>query len=440
MANQATAQRLMSRIDHLERETARAKARVARLVNAEAAGGTIAAPIGPIRNRRISRAALLKAAAAGAGGVALAAFGRPLQAEAAYFLQGDSANPGYLQTSIQAYAGFQAGVAVFRGDANPGANSGVAIDGLQGQGSGTASGCWGVGGPNGGNGVTGLGSGAGVRGDGQGLASPGVVGNGSGAGPGVRATGGSTSTFVSGNGPGVSAHGGLPNGDGVDGFGQGTGVGGYFVGGRAQIQLIPAGTAGPPTGFHSSGDVWLDSRRAVWICTADGTPGTFMPLQTGNGNGTGGLGNALSTAVSTQQYSLANSDGVTWQNVDATNLSLNILPSFNSRAVLSANAALWTANPGYNQDVGIFVTGGVYPTKAGQPEAWTESGGFAGTFSPNAAHLETVVPLAAGTSYIVNVVWKTNRPATGATIFAGAGPIGTSFSPTRLTANLVMSP
>ena len=39
----------------------------------------------------------------------------------------------------------------------------------------------------------------------------------------------------------------------------------------------------------------------------------------------------------------------------------------------------------FNQDIGISVIGGVYPTTAGQPEAWKESGGFAGTFSPNAA-------------------------------------------------------
>jgi len=30
-------------------------------------------------------------------------------------------------------------------------------------------------------------------------------------------------------------------------------------------------------------------------------------------------------------------------------------------------------------------------------------------------------------------VWKTNKPASGATIYAGAGPIGGKFSPTRLT-------
>src|SRR5947209_4880848 len=84
--------------------------------------------------------------------------------------------------------------------------------------------------------------------------------------------------------------------------------------------------------------------------------------------------------------------------------SRQYLPSFPTRrssdlsadsyAVLSGNADLWTSVAGYNQDLGISVSGtgqSVYPTRAGQPEAWKESGGFAGTFSPNAAFVQTVV-------------------------------------------------
>jgi len=33
----------------------------------------------------------------------------------------------------------------------------------------------------------------------------------------------------------------------------------------------------------------------------------------------------------------------------------------------------------------------------------------------------------------MQLLWKANKPAAGATIFAGAGPIGGNFSPTRLT-------
>jgi hypothetical protein len=95
---------------------------------------------------------------------------------------------------------------------------------------------------------------------------------------------------------------------------------------------------------------------------------------------------------------------------------------------------LWTANGGLNQDIGIAVVngGGVYPTVAGQPEGWKESGGGNGTFSPNAAYIQIVVPLTAAKAYSVQLVWKANQANSG-TIYAGAGPIGGAFSPTRLT-------
>jgi hypothetical protein len=67
---------------------------------------------------------------------------------------------------------------------------------------------------------------------------------------------------------------------------------------------------------------------------------------------------------------------------------------------------------------------------------WKESGGFAGTFSPNAAYVQTVVQLSGGTTYTFSLQWKTNKNAPGATIYAGAGPINTKFSPTSLTVQL----
>jgi hypothetical protein len=39
-----------------------------------------------------------------------------------------------------------------------------------------------------------------------------------------------------------------------------------------------------------------------------------------------------------------------------------------------------------------------------------------------------------GHTYVFSLAWKTNIPASRATIYAGAGPIGSAFSPTRLTA------
>ena len=142
-------------------------------------------------------------------------------------------------------------------------------------------------------------------------------------------------------------------------------------------------------------------------------------------------------AVSNQQYVLQNSDGVHWSDMDASYLSINLTPAADALAIVSGNVDLWTANAGYNQDIGIAVTGGSYPTSAGQPEAWKESGGFAGTFSPNAAFVQTVLPLKAGVSYTFKLQWKTNKAAPGTTIVAAAGPSGPPFSPTRMTIQML---
>jgi hypothetical protein len=40
--------------------------------------------------------------------------------------------------------------------------------------------------------------------------------------------------------------------------------------------------------------------------------------------------------------------------------------------------------------------------------------------------------MAPGNSYVFSLWWKTNKPANG-TIFVGAGPINSAYSPTRLT-------
>jgi outer membrane protein assembly factor BamB len=148
-----------------------------------------------------------------------------------------------------------------------------------------------------------------------------------------------------------------------------------------------------------------------------------------------------STAVSTNQFHLANSDGATWTDLDSSSpsgafqpLSLSFTPGTSTSAVITGNADLWTAQAGFNQDLGIFVSGGAYG--AGQIVAWKESGGFAGTFSPNAAFVHTVIPVAAATTYNVKLQWKANKNTSGATIYAAAGA-GPSFSPTRLTAELM---
>jgi hypothetical protein len=142
------------------------------------------------------------------------------------------------------------------------------------------------------------------------------------------------------------------------------------------------------------------------------------------------------SACSTKQYALSGNNGTTWVNVDTTNLSTTFTPSVDSWAIVSGNADLFTSTNGYNQDLGVALSGGIYPTTLGQPEAWEESGGFAGTLSPNAAYVQKAIPVLNGVAYTARLVWKANRSDPGK-IFIGAGPIGGSYSPTRLTVQLI---
>jgi hypothetical protein len=136
------------------------------------------------------------------------------------------------------------------------------------------------------------------------------------------------------------------------------------------------------------------------------------------------------------QYQMAGSDGSSWNALDAVNLTVPFTPTADCKVLVSANVDLWTGTAGVNQNIGITASGGVspaYPTAAGQPEGWKESGGSNGIQSPNAAYEMIVIPLKANTSYAFGLVWKANQPS-GGTIYAGAGPIGTlGFSPTRIT-------
>jgi hypothetical protein len=151
------------------------------------------------------------------------------------------------------------------------------------------------------------------------------------------------------------------------------------------------------------------------------------------------LGEALpasstpSFAATTTQYKLINSNGVLWQTIDAGNLSATLTPSASSTAVLGANADLWSANPGYNQDFGIFVSDN---GAADQLLAWKESGGFAGTFSPNAAFAQTVYGLTGGHTYVFTLGWKPTISAPAGVIYGAAGTAQTQFSPTSLTVEL----
>lgn len=48
-------------------------------------------------------------------------------------------------------------------------------------------------------------------------------------------------------------------------------------GGKAPLWLMPAGTAGAPaSGTHNQGELYTDISGVLWMCTADGTPGTWV--------------------------------------------------------------------------------------------------------------------------------------------------------------------
>jgi hypothetical protein len=138
----------------------------------------------------------------------------------------------------------------------------------------------------------------------------------------------------------------------------------------------------------------------------------------------------VQSAVSTAQYVLTGSDGKTWVDMDAAQLALGATRCASSTAVITANADLFTSIAGVNQDIGVFVSDNGAPD---QLVAWKESGGFNGTFSPNAAYVQATFPIVVGHAYVVRVKWKTNVATAGA-IYGGAGPLaGGGYSPTRLT-------
>ncbi len=61
-----------------------------------------------------------------------------------------------------------------------------------------------------------------------------------------------------------------------------------------------------------------------------------------------------------QQYWRIGSTGSDWVPIDSTNLQTTVTPAADSFWMLSGNIDLWTATAGVNQDVAIFVSGGIY--------------------------------------------------------------------------------
>jgi hypothetical protein len=61
----------------------------------------------------------------------------------------------------------------------------------------------------------------------------------------------------------------------------GSGYGGLFRGGTAQLRLVPGATRGKPTsGSHLKGEIYMDSASALFVCAKGGTPGTWKKVST----------------------------------------------------------------------------------------------------------------------------------------------------------------
>jgi hypothetical protein len=59
-----------------------------------------------------------------------------------------------------------------------------------------------------------------------------------------------------------------------------SGIGGQFKGGKAQLRLVPGDSAGAPTDTHSKGELYMDSRAALWVCVRGGNPATWEKVTT----------------------------------------------------------------------------------------------------------------------------------------------------------------
>lgn len=101
----------------------------------------------------------------------------------------------------------------------------------------------------------------------------GVHGEGS---TGVLGVGGSVGVYGYA-GSGRAVYGYSATGEALYGYSNGT-YGAWLHGGNAQLFLDSTGHAAgaPTTGTHGKGEVRLDANGALWVCVADGTPGTWV--------------------------------------------------------------------------------------------------------------------------------------------------------------------
>ena len=131
----------------------------------------------------------------------------------------------------------------------------------------------------------------------SGLGDTAIAGGGTGGADGVHGTSDS-GVAVSGNSTsGFGVVGASTNSAGVTGSST-SNFGGVFSGGRAPLMLGLGGAPGAPTtGMHSQGEIYLDSAATVFVCTALGTPGTWVRVGTVASGAVGGAITYLSKPV-----------------------------------------------------------------------------------------------------------------------------------------------
>jgi hypothetical protein len=162
---------------------------------------------------------------------------------------------------------------------------------------------------------------------------------------GVVGVGSTDGVFGSGNGNGVRGFSNNPVGSGVYGHNNGAGfgvagrsdVGGGVgvladssaglglraVGGQAPIHLVPSSAAGAPaSGAHLKGELVIDAAGVLWLCVADGAPGSWARNLT---SGTNAMGANSVTLISTSAQTIKgynaskNGDAVAGAVTDAAN-------------------------------------------------------------------------------------------------------------------------
>jgi hypothetical protein len=133
----------------------------------------------------------------------------------------------------------------------------------------------------------GKGEGAGVLGRIDGTSGAGVLGEGKRFGVEGRITGdtgGDLAYGVFGLGGTHGVVGAITNGNGTGVMGDTgprDGYGGEFRGGKAPLRLWPSTRTGRPTsGTHQQGEIYMDSAGALFVCTVDGSPGTWRKVTT----------------------------------------------------------------------------------------------------------------------------------------------------------------